>query len=424
MPKLILVILIAALLSACKHTPPLTAEGAKCDLVRYSIEQPLPGEKDIASVLGNARGDMLFLSGGSQNGAFGAGFLQGWHESSAEGLPEFSVVTGISTGALQATGAFIGRPDITVEGYTINSEADLLETYVSGESVEDGLGFGPATTALRRGALSDLVPLQSRLDIILTPDVLARVAARYGSGATGSPRLLVGATDFDLGQAVAFDMTELAHRYVNATDPTTRDRLKDCYIRALVASSIVPGAAKPMFIDNRMYIDGGVRFAVFDDRVGEILTSGPERLGTSVYMIFNSDGEPKTRCGKVDDVNCVPIESTVGQHEDWDFLSLVFGTVDMLVDQVQRLSIDRARSRASELSADTYFARIRTDDLGEGGTEFTIPDFTGAKTCDAWEKDDDRLDAPLEFHRRYMRCLIEYGKQRGRAGDWDFRPRR
>jgi predicted acylesterase/phospholipase RssA len=44
--------------------------------------------------------NLLSLSGGGQNGAFGAGFLNGWRESGRR--PQFDVVGGVSTGALLA----------------------------------------------------------------------------------------------------------------------------------------------------------------------------------------------------------------------------------------------------------------------------------------------------------------------------------
>ena len=59
--------------------------------------------------------NLLSLSGGGQNGAFGAGFLIGWRESGRR--PEFDVVGGVSTGALLATHALLGTPadDATLE---------------------------------------------------------------------------------------------------------------------------------------------------------------------------------------------------------------------------------------------------------------------------------------------------------------------
>ena len=48
----------------------------------------------------------LTLSGGGSRGAYGAGVLSGW--TVRGGRPQFDVVTGISTGALMATHAFLG----------------------------------------------------------------------------------------------------------------------------------------------------------------------------------------------------------------------------------------------------------------------------------------------------------------------------
>src|SRR5215218_9916540 len=50
--------------------------------------------------------DLLGISGGGENGAFGAGLLNGWTERGDR--PTFFLVTGISTGALSAPFAFLG----------------------------------------------------------------------------------------------------------------------------------------------------------------------------------------------------------------------------------------------------------------------------------------------------------------------------
>ena len=49
---------------------------------------------------------MLALSGGADDGAFGAGLLSAWTDMGTR--PEFTTVTGISTGALSAPFAFLG----------------------------------------------------------------------------------------------------------------------------------------------------------------------------------------------------------------------------------------------------------------------------------------------------------------------------
>lgn len=50
--------------------------------------------------------EILALSGGGSDGAFGAGLLTGWTERGDR--PEFEVVTGVSAGAIIAPFAFLG----------------------------------------------------------------------------------------------------------------------------------------------------------------------------------------------------------------------------------------------------------------------------------------------------------------------------
>src|SRR5262249_44960459 len=50
--------------------------------------------------------DLLAISAGTDNGAFGAGLLVGW--TAAGNRPDFKLVTGASTGALIAPFAFLG----------------------------------------------------------------------------------------------------------------------------------------------------------------------------------------------------------------------------------------------------------------------------------------------------------------------------
>ncbi len=69
--------------------------------------------------------NVLALSGGGANGAFGAGLLNGW--TAAGTRPVFKLVTGISTGALIAPFAFLGSDyDSTLrEFYTTISTKDI-----------------------------------------------------------------------------------------------------------------------------------------------------------------------------------------------------------------------------------------------------------------------------------------------------------
>src|SRR5262249_55993898 len=76
----------------------------------HEAEQALEREKAAA---GKTEGghllaaDFLAISGGSDDGAFGAGLICGW--SDAGTIPTFKLVTGVSTGAMIAPFAFLGR---------------------------------------------------------------------------------------------------------------------------------------------------------------------------------------------------------------------------------------------------------------------------------------------------------------------------
>ena len=69
----------------------------------------------------------LAISGGGDNGAYGAGFLNGW--TAAGTRPQFKAVTGVSTGALIAPFAFLGpKYDYVLERvYTTTSQKDIFD---------------------------------------------------------------------------------------------------------------------------------------------------------------------------------------------------------------------------------------------------------------------------------------------------------
>ncbi len=185
----------------------------------------------------------LAISGGGENGAFGAGLLAGW-----PGRPVFKTVTGVSTGALTAPFAFLGPKYDAVlrEVYTNTTDAGI---YKKRGMLKGILGDAMATT----------LPLQKLVERLITPALLAEVAAEYEKGRL----LLVGTTDLDARDAVVWNMTALAAS--NDPDALTLFR------QVLVASAAIPGAFPPMMIDvtvegthyQEMHVDGGATAQVF-----------------------------------------------------------------------------------------------------------------------------------------------------------------
>jgi len=124
----------------------------------------------------------LVLSGGGENGAFGAGLLAGW--SAMGERPNFSVVTGLSTGALIAPFAFAGSA----------YDAALKDCY-TGITAADIFEFGATPESLL-----DTWPLGKLIARKVTAPFLEAVAAQHRRGR----RLFVLTTSVDTQRAVVW----------------------------------------------------------------------------------------------------------------------------------------------------------------------------------------------------------------------------
>jgi hypothetical protein len=226
---------------------------------------------------GSGAFDMLALSGGSFDGAYGAGVLSGW--TAAGGRPKFAVVTGVSTGALIAPLAFIG-PEY---------DPQLKEAFEDGAQI---LGdIGGITTLLgssdmRRSSLVSLV------DKFLTHRMLAIIAAEHAKGR----RLFILTTNLDAQRGVLWDMGAIAAR-----GPDARELFRDI----LVASASIPGVFAPTFIEaeangqrfREMHVDGGAVEEVFilPDVVLAygIRSANGRRLAARVWIVINNHIKPQ-----------------------------------------------------------------------------------------------------------------------------------
>ena len=80
--------------------------GQALERTKVKYDQYVAGETKAPPVF-----NALIISGGGDWGAFGAGYLKGWQRIPAVhplAMPEFDVVTGVSTGTLIAPFAFLG----------------------------------------------------------------------------------------------------------------------------------------------------------------------------------------------------------------------------------------------------------------------------------------------------------------------------
>lgn len=229
-----------------------------------------------ASLSRNHESQFLVLSGGGQWGAFGAGFLKGWSEKGTSDFARpdrFDVVTGVSTGSLQATFAFLGKPHDAglIEAYSITSERQLLKRH------------GPMFF-IRHASMADIAPLDGYVRARLRP-LLDAVAAPENAGR----KLFVGIVDALDGRMYAIDMTRIAQELRG------RER-ENCYVGALLASSAVPIVFRQVRISGRPYLDGGVRQSVFvtgfASGAHQALEGGSRKA--RMYIVMNGDIRPSS----------------------------------------------------------------------------------------------------------------------------------
>lgn len=213
----------------------------------------------------------LALSGGSYNGAFGAGVLKGWTQSGQR--PDFALVSGVSTGALIAPFAFIGSSE--------DKRIEALFTQTNSDRI-----FESGFITLVRGVLGGLsvtktTPLATMIEANVTPDVMAQIAKRHAQG----NRLYIATTNIEARRSVIWDIGAIA-------SSGQVDALHLIH-QIMLASSAVPGLFSPVFIDvtlngrtyQEVHVDGSVTSNVF---------LYPLKTGAGVADVYKQYGIKRT----------------------------------------------------------------------------------------------------------------------------------
>lgn len=322
-------------------------------------------QEAFAPILGHIRADgrvngraptLLALSGGADDGAYGAGFLAGWTETGKR--PEFSIVSGISTGALIAPYAFLGS--------AYDEELGRLFTTIDSKDIFIFRGL----RGLLGQSVADSAPLKEIVDRQVTPRLLAAIAAEHRKGR----RLLVATTNLDAQRTVVWDMGAIA--------TVGTPRALEVFREVLLASASVPAIFPPVLIEARaggdtfqeLHVDGGATVQVFTLPQSILVTRSSRKAtrGTTIYMLINNTLAPEFEVVRA---AALPIASR-------SFSTLI-------------------KSSARQTVIETYdFAQERNIgfQLTFIGTEFDYP-YT------------------KPFNKEYMNALYEYGLARGRSGD-------
>lgn len=284
-PTMILLVVAISPLTGCVSRSGCPAcSGQQTDLDRYKVNEIRVLERNLSSPP-----QLLFISGGGSHGAWGAGVLAGWSDRDR---PEyFDIVTGVSTGALIAPFAFLGKAyDSALETYTkVGSKEIFTRRFILSLPFEN--------------SLKSTKPLRRLLDKHVKKEVIDEIGRIFDDT---NRRLYVGVVDLDRGEFVVIDLTKMAFH-----------REYKLFRDVLLASSAVAVVFPPVIIPDNgtMYVDGGTRQQVFSKltlepfldswktMVGRIVKERgalPQRLtGTpTVYVIVNGKLVVDKQCTK------------------------------------------------------------------------------------------------------------------------------
>jgi len=221
----------------------------------------------------------LALSGGGDQGAFGAGILNGW--TAAGDRPQFKLVTGISTGALIAPFAFLGS--------AYDAKLKALYTNISSKDVLRLRGY---LAALTSDAMADTQPLRRMLARHVDRAMLDAIAAEYVKGR----ELWIATTNLDSRERYIWNLTRIA--------TSRHPKALDLFHSLMLASAAIPGAFPPVLIDvevagrgyQEMHVDGGAMAQVFVYPIGldfEALAAEHDANRQRIlYVIRNSRLDP------------------------------------------------------------------------------------------------------------------------------------
>lgn len=309
----------------------------------------------------------LVLSGGGDNGAFGAGLLAGWSANGSR--PMFRSVTGVSTGALIAPFAFLGAEyDTTLTKlYTAMDAAHVFHPR-----------FLPVAATVQ-DALSDTDPLFHTIAEYMNEDMVSKIAAEYEKGRI----LLIQTADIDAGRAAFWDITAIAA----SKHPEAIHTIH----KILLASAAIPLAFPPVFFEvdvrgrkyQEMHVDGGAVSQSFLAPTKVDFLKIREEVGISrkhfgIYVIRN---------GRL--------------HPDWS--------------ETTRHTLTIAQKAVALL--------INYNGVGDLYKAYMLAQKQHAGFNLAFIKDDFIAEHKEDFEPSYMKALYNYGYELGKKGyEWDHAP--
>jgi predicted acylesterase/phospholipase RssA len=276
--------------------------------------------------------------------------------------PEFTMVTGISTGALTAPFAFLG-PEY---------DNQLREVYTTLDTSH--IFYRSSYWAMLRGdSVVDSAPLARVIDKFVTDELIAEIAGEYRRGRA----LFIGTTNLDAGRPVIWNIGRIA----NSGDPGAGKLIRSI----LRASASIPGVFSPVYIEvtgpdgrtyEEMHVDGGTSAQLF---------LYPSRANWAELL-------------EVLDVRGPP-------------------TAYLMRNSRLFAEYDPVRARLPAIAARSVDSLIRTQGIGDTYRIAAVAKRDGILVEITWIPGDAVKDTSNEvFDPAYMSALFDYGYQRALDG--------
>jgi len=299
----------------------------------------------------------LVVSGGGDNGAFGAGLLIGW--TAAGNRPTFKIVTGVSTGALIAPFAFLG-PDYDEQLKSVYTEVSAKDIFIMRSML----------AALFHDGMADNGPLWKLIERHVNEEMLQAIAKEYQKGRL----LFVLTTNLDAHRAVIWNMGAIAE--------SGHPKALRLFRSILIASSAIPGAFPPVMIDVK----------VGDQRFQEMHVDGGAMAQAFMYPPSLRDDEEQIRFGR----------------EKRKAYIIRNARLDTSWSSVERRTLNIAGRAISAL--------IHTQGIGDLYQMYQISKRDGIDFNLAFISPDFKVEHKEPFDTNYMRKLFDYAYQLARKG--------
>ncbi len=340
---------------------------------------------------------VLIMSGGGQNGAFGAGVLNGWSGRS-EGVQrsDIDMVTTISTGAMALTYTLVGnygQPDQREISDT------ALQVVFTKKPEDDLIEKKSLLDIIQTNSLANTEGLEETLDDAVET-LMPMIAGWPDDGIWYGKSAFAGMVNMDDGRFYIADLLHVA-RQTN-TDPLAQD----CYKEIIQASSAEPVNFPPRFITTNptkpetgnMYVDGGLRFGMF---WGVNLRAIRKRnLDIEVYVIVN--GDLATDSFVCHDIGGCYREKKTIKNKVFDIAqrSSVIAT-----DQLYKGSLDKI-----------YWNLVKEFGVGNFTMNYTYikPEYIERE----YNRNKNCQKSTSSFDPAYMTCLYNIGKEVADKWEW------